>query len=102
VNTSVFNLIGGFILPLSIVITFVYWTIKITYSKRFIPTIALMFLAIITFFIPFILANLDVIDGGIGTGILSIYFSGFLGLGILANIIVAISIKKDKESDIYY
>jgi tetrahydromethanopterin S-methyltransferase subunit C len=57
--------------------------------------------AILTFFIPFILANLDVMDGGIGTGILSIYLSGFLGLGlgIVANIIVAISIKKDKESD---
>lgn len=38
-------------------------------------------------------------DGGIGTGILSIYLSGFLGLGIVANIIVAISIKQDKESD---
>ena len=98
-NLSVLNLMGGFILPLSIVITFVIWTIKITYSKRFIPTIVLMFLAILTFFIPFILANLDVIDGGIGTGILSIYLSGFLGLGIVANIIVAISIKQDKESD---
>jgi Ca2+/Na+ antiporter len=100
VNISILNLIGGFILPLSIVIPFVFWTIKITYSKRFIPTIVLMFLAILTFFIPFILANLDVMDGGIGTGILSIYLSGFIGLGIVANIIVATTIKKDKESEI--
>ena len=99
-NISIINLIGGFLLPLSIVITFIFWTLRITYSKRFIPTIALLFLAILTFFIPFILANLDVIDGGIGTGILSIYLSGFLGLGIVANIIVATTIKKDKESEI--
>jgi Ca2+/Na+ antiporter len=100
VNISIINLIGGFILPLFIVITFVFWTLKITYSKRYRPTIVLLFLAIFTFFIPFILANLDVMDGGIGTGILSIYLSGFLGLGIVANIIVATTIKKDKKSKI--
>jgi hypothetical protein len=66
---------------------------KITYSKRFIPAITLLFLAILTSFIPFVLADLDWMDGGIGTGVLSIYFLCFLGLGILANIIVAISIK---------
>lgn len=71
-----------------------------TYSKRFIPTFTLMCLAIIAFFLPFLLARLDVIERGFGAGIQSIYFSGFLGLGVLVNVVVATSIKKNKENDI--
>ncbi|MGM0851385.1 MAG: hypothetical protein ACQEWI_02050 [Bacillota bacterium] len=97
-DTSLLNVIVGFFLPLFIIIAFVYWTIKVPYSKRFIPTIILMFLAILVFFVPLILASLDVIGGGFGIAIRSIYFSGFLGVGILVNIIVAAFIKKDKES----
>ncbi|CAN7269506.1 hypothetical protein [Rossellomorea sp. LjRoot5] len=98
-NTSVLNFLAGFIFPLFIVVAFVYWTIKISYQKRFIPTLTVIFLAILAFFLPFLLATLDVIDKGFGAGILSIYFSGFLGLGVLVNIIVATSIKKKKESN---
>jgi hypothetical protein len=99
-STSVLNFIVGFILPLSIVAASVYWTIRISYSERFIPTLTLMFLVILAFFLPFLLATLDVIEKGFGAGILSIYFSGFLGLGVLVNVIVATSIKKNKETDI--
>jgi hypothetical protein len=59
-----------------------------------------MFLVILAFFLPFLLATLGVIEKGFGAGVLSIYFSGFLGLGVLVNVIVATSIKKNKETDI--
>jgi hypothetical protein len=99
-DSSLLNIIVGFLIPLFIIIAFVYWTIKVPFSKRFIPTVILMFLAILVFFVPVILANLDVIDGGFGIAIQSIYFSGFLGVGIFVNSIVAAFIKKDKESNI--
>ncbi|XXM70784.1 hypothetical protein ACQ0QQ_13790 [Lysinibacillus sphaericus] len=93
-NTSYLNLFGAFILPLSILFVFVNCTMKIFYSKRFIPAIALLIFAVLIFFIPFILVELDGMERDIGTGVLSVYFSGFLGLGVLANIIVAMSIKR--------
>jgi hypothetical protein len=93
-KTSILNFFGAFILPLSFVLIFINCTMKITYSKRFIPAIALLAFAVLTFFIPFILVEFDGMDKGIGTGVLSIYFSGFLVLGVLANIIVAMSIKR--------
>jgi hypothetical protein len=39
-----------------------------------------------------------VIGGGFGVATLSIYFSGFLGAGVVVIICVAALIKKEKES----
>ncbi|TYS14118.1 hypothetical protein FZC78_19945 [Rossellomorea vietnamensis] len=99
-STSVLNLIFSFILPRSIIIASAYWTIGIRYSKRFIPTLTLILLAILAFFLPFFLAEADVIEKGFGSAIQGIYYSGFLGLGVLVNVIVLTFIKKNKETDI--
>jgi hypothetical protein len=99
-STSVLNLIFSFILPLVIIIASAYWTIRIRYSKRYIPTLTLILLAISAFFLPFFLAEVDVIEKGFGPAIQGIYYSGFLGLGVLVNVIVLTCIKKDKETDI--
>ena len=85
-STSVLNIIFSFILPLSIIIASVYWTIKINYSKRYIPTLMLIVLAILVFFLPFLLAEIEVVEKGFGPAIQSIYYSGFLGLGVLVNV----------------
>jgi predicted tellurium resistance membrane protein TerC len=92
--------IFSFILPLSIIIASVYWTIRVSYSKRYIPTLTLLLLAILVFFRTFLLAEVDVIEKGFGPAIQSIYYSGFLGLGVLVNVIVVNCIKKNKETDI--
>lgn len=49
-----------------------------------------------------LLARLDVIERGFGAGIQSIYFSGFLGLGVLVNVVVATSIKRIKKMILNY
>lgn len=99
-STSVLNLIFSFILPLVIIIASVYWTIRIRYSKRFIPTLTLILLAISAFFLPFFLAGVDVIDKGFGPAIQGIYYSGFLGLGVLVNVLVLTYIQKKRETDL--
>ncbi|MGD7023715.1 hypothetical protein ACQCVK_14030 [Rossellomorea vietnamensis] len=99
-STSVLNLIFSFILPLVIIIGSVYWTIRIRYSKRYIPTFTLILLAISAFFLTFFLAGVDVIEKGFGPAIQGIYYSGFLGLGVLVNVFVVVIIKKNKETDI--
>ncbi|NQD67871.1 hypothetical protein HP456_18345 [Bacillus haikouensis] len=97
-DNSLVNISAGFFLPIFIILAFVYWTIKVPYQKRFLPAIMLVFLAGFVFFVPLILASLDVIGGGFGIAILSIYFSVFLGTGVVVNICVAALIKKEKES----
>jgi hypothetical protein len=97
-DKSLVNIIAGFFLPIFIILAFVYWTIEVSYQKRFLPAITLVFLAGLVFFFPLILASLDVIDGGFGVATLSIYFSGFLGAGVVVIICVAALIKKEKES----
>ncbi|TFD94374.1 hypothetical protein [Jeotgalibacillus sp. R-1-5s-1] len=98
-SSSVLNLIFSFILPLSLIIASVYWTIRISYSKRYIPSLLLMFLAILVFFLLFSLAEMDIIEKGFGTAVQSIYYSGFLGLGVLVNVFVVIFIKKNKKAE---
>jgi hypothetical protein len=97
-DKSLVNIIAGFFLPIFIILAFVYWTIEVSYQKRFLPAIMLVFLAGLVFFFPLILASLDVIGRGFGIATLSIYFSGFLGAGVVVNICVAALIKKEKES----
>lgn len=90
------NFFFAFLLPLIMIVGFVYWTLKIRYTRRFLPTIILVFLAVLIVFVPALL----VLKSGFGIAIQSIYFSGYLSLGILVNIIVAIFVKKNKESNI--
>ncbi|TDL32883.1 hypothetical protein E2R51_09470 [Jeotgalibacillus sp. S-D1] len=83
-----------FLLPLLLIIASVYWTMKVPYSKRFLPIVILILLAILVFIVPLILASLDVISGGFGIAIISIYFSVSLVVGTLVNLIVVFTIKK--------
>ncbi|MBM7578601.1 hypothetical protein [Jeotgalibacillus terrae] len=99
-STSVLNLIFSFILPLSIIVISIYWTMRISYSKRYIPILTLILLAILAFFLPLLLSAIDVIEKGFGPAIQSIYYSGFLGLGVLVNVIVVTTIKKNNEPDV--
>ena len=93
-DTSMFNIIVGILLPLLLIIASVYWTMKIAYSKRFTPTISLVLLAILVFLVPPILASFDVIGGGFGIAIISVYFSISLVFGSLINLIVIFTIMK--------
>ncbi|WP_273129657.1 hypothetical protein [Bacillus weihaiensis] len=101
-STSVLNLIFSFILPLSIIVGSVYWTIRISYSKRYIPTLTLIFLAILAFFLPLLLSAIDVIEEGFAPAMQGIYYSGFLGFGVLVNVIVVTTIKKNNEPNIKF
>ncbi len=90
------NVLIAFLLPLFIILASVYWTIKVHYSKKFLPTIMLIVLAILVFIIPLLLAFFHVIGGGFSIGILSVYFSFTLLFGSLVNFIVILAIKKNK------
>jgi hypothetical protein len=67
---------------------------KVPYSKRFIPTIMLILLAILVYLVPSILASFDVIGGGFGTAIISVYFSISLMFSSLVNLIVILTLKR--------
>lgn len=71
-----------------------YWTMKVSYSKKFLPTITLIILAISVFLIPLLFASFNVIKGGFSIGIISVYFSISLMFGVLINLIVILTIKK--------
>ena len=94
------NFFFAFLLPLIMIVSFVYWTLKIRYTRRFLPTIMLILLAILILFVPSLLVSKDVLDGGFEIAIQSVYFSISLGVGTVVNIIVAIFIRKNKESSI--
>ncbi|RKL65148.1 hypothetical protein CR203_22040 [Salipaludibacillus neizhouensis] len=83
------------LLPSLVTIAFVYWTMKVCYSKRFIPTIMQTLLAILVFFVPIILVSFDVINGGFGPAIMSIVLFSSLILGSFVNLIVIFTIKKN-------
>ncbi|TXC92909.1 hypothetical protein FS935_01575 [Metabacillus litoralis] len=93
-DTSILNIFISFLLPLIIIVASVYWTMKISYSKKFLPTIILIVLAILVFILPLLLAFFNVIDGGFSVGIISVYFSFSLIFGCLINFIVILAIKK--------
>ena len=93
-DTSIENVTFGFLLPILLIMGSVYWTLKISYSKRFTPTIILVLLAILVFLIPLILAFFDVVGGGFGTAFLSLYLSIAFVFGSLVNLIVIFTIKK--------
>jgi hypothetical protein len=88
------NLLLGYILPLLVIAFFSYWTIKIKYRRRFFPAILLLLLAVLCFLIPTITASTGVIQGGFGVAVAGIYYSLFLGIGVLISVMIAIFIKK--------
>ncbi|MFD2681774.1 hypothetical protein [Bacillus seohaeanensis] len=95
-DDSNLNIIVGFILPMLLIVGSVYWTIKISYSKRFIPAIMLILLAIFVFLLPLIFASFDVMEGDFGIAITSIYFSIALLFGSLVNLIVIFTLKRSR------
>jgi hypothetical protein len=88
------NIIIVISLELLFSIAFIYWTVNISYSKRFIPTIILLLLAISVFVIPQILSHFDVIKMGLSLAVIVVFFSIPLALGLIVNLIVALFIKR--------
>ncbi|MGD7043030.1 hypothetical protein [Jeotgalibacillus proteolyticus] len=90
------NIFFGFVLPILIITIFVFWTIKISYTNRFLPSITLFFLSIFVFLLPTILAYFEVIKGSMGfaVAIMSIYYSVALLIGVVVNLVVLFTIKK--------
>jgi hypothetical protein len=92
-DDSNLNIIVGFILPMLLIVGSVYWTIKISYSKRFTPAIMLILLAIFVFLLPLLLTSFDVMEGDFSIAITGIYFSIALVFGSLVNLIVIFTLK---------
>jgi hypothetical protein len=95
-DTSILNFIFGFLLPLLLIIASVYWTMKVPYSKRFLPIFILILLAVLVFLVPGILASFDVIGGGFGIAMTSVYYALTLVFGVLVNFIVVVTVKKNQ------
>jgi hypothetical protein len=89
------NLLLGYVLPLLVIVLFAYWTLKVNYPKRFVPAILLILLAVLCLLIPSIAASSGVTQGGFGVAVAGIYYSAFLGIGVLISLMIAIFIKKE-------
>jgi hypothetical protein len=89
------NVLFSFVLPLAVITFFAYWTMKISYSNRFIPSIVLALLAVIMTIVPPLAASSSENEWGFGAAIAGVYYSMFFGVGVLVSLIFAIFIKKE-------
>lgn len=92
---SMLNIITGFLLPALLISGSIYWTIKIRYSKRYLPTIINFILMILVIVVPLFLVSIDVIKADFGPMILSMYYTFALAVAVAGNLIVIFVIKRE-------
>ncbi|RIW34633.1 hypothetical protein D3H55_08955 [Bacillus salacetis] len=89
------NFLFALVIPVLIIVLFSYWTLKIMYKKRFIPTAVLAVIALSALAGPFIASSIGVMEEGFGAAVSGIYYSLFLAVGMLVTLMIAVFIKKD-------
>ncbi|USK31928.1 hypothetical protein LIT25_14890 [Bacillus sp. F19] len=84
-------------LPLIIIAASLFWTMKMPFTKRFVPPVTLALLAAAVFAAPYILEGADISVRDLDSVLLTLYFTLTLMLSSVLSLITALFIKKKEN-----
>jgi hypothetical protein len=84
--------------PIIVIAASIFWTMKLSYSRRLIPPVALAVLAAAVFLAPYILEWINGSERNLETVLLTIYITLTLMLSSVLSLITALFVKKKKTN----